>query len=370
MTFDPTKSAGSSNDFQNLPVQKVMIYLHAAVTNEGFLVITNAPNVADVYAPSTQGMLANATFSQAFTSPNQSITGLGYFNFDTLRSYVDSLMTAFTAPADVSTDVDGILKPWHDIFTLSLGTPDTATATGNVNVDTAGFSTYPNLFSQLFTTAMQNPTVEQAAGEVTSGITNDNLPAKTFCDVSRSDWYAGYVNDLSGKGIVSGYANGCFMPDNQITRAEFIKMLAQVEGLTAANSGTDLNKEYFTDIPSSNNAIPAQWYAADINNAAAAGIITGYKDGSFRPDATITRAEAVQILYNSSSILKSVATVANFTQFSDVRNTDWDMLAIHAAFSKGLIQGTGAATFNPNGDLTRAQAAKIISLFMSLAAGK
>ncbi len=355
MSFDPTKTAGADPSFKNLSSDKVVIKLHAAVTNEGFLVITTAPNVSDVFTVDGKGMMNNSDFSAAFTNPGETTAGVAFMSFDTIKTYADMLMTTFNAPAEAQSFVDGLLNPWHNIYTKAYGTPDSTWATGSVKVDTAGFAAYGDLFNKYMNMAdnsMMTPPV----------MTKPQGPTKTFCDVHDSDWYAQYVNDLSNQNIVSGYNDGCFKPNNQITRAEFIKMVLQAQGIGSVGTSTSGNMTTkFKDVSTSGS----EWYDNYVYQAVNEKIASGYSDGTFRPNAPITRAEAVQILYNMSDDLKSVSPVGNFSQFNDVHNNDWFTLAVHAAFVKGLIQGTNDTTFAPNMDLTRAEASKIISVFMS-----
>ena len=107
---------------------------------------------------------------------------------------------------------------------------------------------------------------------------------RSFWDVSPRAWYFEAVTALAGAGVLSGREDSGFDPDSGITRGEFVTVAARVLGLEAL-SGPDL----FTDTGGS-------WVRESINAAAAAGLIGGYPDGSLRPDAPITRAEAAAIL--------------------------------------------------------------------------
>jgi|GEM_PF-2030563 len=352
MTFDPTKSADTSTELKNLGSDKVVLKVSAVLTSQGFLLITTSPNVNDVFAMDGKGMLNNATFSQNYTNPTQSISGLSYVNLDNIKSYADMLMTTFSAPADAKTFVDELLKPWHDIFALSQATSNTAWAKGTVNVDAAGLATYGDLFTKYFSSIDDN--YDYGEGQNLPPNSTDN--AKNFCDVHASDWFAPYVDELSSNETISGYADGCFKPNNPITRAEFIKMV--LVGDNFSTTPYEKITKTFKDVP----AQGSEWYDQYVYAAVEQKLINGYADGTFRPNALITRAEAVQILFNATYELSDVSTVANFTQFSDVRNGDWFSNPIHAAFVKGLVKGTTADKFEPNRNLTRAEAAKIIKL--------
>ena len=104
-----------------------------------------------------------------------------------------------------------------------------------------------------------------------------------FRDVDSGKWYNTYVATLNNAGIITDSQSGYFRPDDAITRAELAAMLGQfVKNRRAAN--------YFSDVSADH------WAAIDIAVCANMGWITGYPDGTFRPDATITRAEMMAMV--------------------------------------------------------------------------
>ena len=104
-----------------------------------------------------------------------------------------------------------------------------------------------------------------------------------FSDVSASDWYNNAISTLTNAGILDGYEDGTFRPNGNITRAEFATIAVRFFDLTY--EGEDL----FPDISD-------HWARDYINQAAAAGFVNGYEDGTFRPNNAITRAEAVTLV--------------------------------------------------------------------------
>ena len=107
----------------------------------------------------------------------------------------------------------------------------------------------------------------------------------SFSDVVRGDWFNLYVATLEDAGvIVDTRTNGKFRPNDAITRAELASMIAQFAGLESASAAK------FNDVGS------RYWAAEEIAIAAKMGWINGYPDGSFRPDATITRAEMMAMI--------------------------------------------------------------------------
>ena len=104
-----------------------------------------------------------------------------------------------------------------------------------------------------------------------------------FTDVTAANWYNNAISTTANAGWVSGYPDGTFRPDAYITRAEFATIAARF--LSDVYGGTSM----FTDIT-------GHWAEDYITRAAAAGWINGYADGTFRPNAYITRAEAVTLI--------------------------------------------------------------------------
>lgn len=106
-----------------------------------------------------------------------------------------------------------------------------------------------------------------------------------FSDVSADAWYNNAISTMVNAGIIKGYEDGTFRPNANITRAEFAAIAARFL------SNPFVGDEKFTDTLN-------HWAHDSINDAAAAGWISGYADGTFRPDNDITRAEAVTLVNN------------------------------------------------------------------------
>lgn len=112
------------------------------------------------------------------------------------------------------------------------------------------------------------------------------MTSNNFSDVLPNDWYNTAVSTMVNMGIIQGYEDGTFRPNANITRAEFATIAARFLA-----SGYDVEDDLFGDVA-------AHWARESINDAAMAGWINGYEDGTFRPDAAITRAEAVTMVNN------------------------------------------------------------------------
>lgn len=112
------------------------------------------------------------------------------------------------------------------------------------------------------------------------------MTTNNFSDVAADAWYNNAVSTMVNMGIIRGYEDGTFRPNANITRAEFAAIAARF-----MTSGYDVEDDLFIDIAN-------HWAREDINDAAMAGWIHGYADDTFRPDAVITRAEAVTLVNN------------------------------------------------------------------------
>ena len=131
--------------------------------------------------------------------------------------------------------------------------------------------------------------------------------ASTPYSDANNKWYSGAVNYVSQKGIIKGYGNHKFMPERNITRAEFVKMISNY-----------LNEE--VDQKSGFRDVENHWAKDDIDILTDKGYIKGYPSGHFKPDNYITRAEAVKILNETFGIKDS--GYENMS-FSDINKADW-----------------------------------------------
>jgi len=110
-----------------------------------------------------------------------------------------------------------------------------------------------------------------------------------FADTSPGAWYFGAVQWAAGQGLTSGTGGGNFAPDSPVTRQEMAVLLHNF----IQHRGIEL--PYYAASPFSDHAGISEWAADGVMAVRAAGIINGYTDGSFRPDNTATRAEAAAI---------------------------------------------------------------------------
>ncbi|MCX5973477.1 MAG: S-layer homology domain-containing protein, partial [Coprothermobacterota bacterium] len=160
-------------------------------------------------------------------------------------------------------------------------------------------------------------------------------------------WSATAVTKLVDRGFVTGYQDGSFRPDAAITRAELVTILVRMKKLTVPTA----TATGFTDIN-------GHWAADAIRAAVAAGIVTGYPDGSFQPDREVTRAEEAAMLVRIKKLAEVRPSAPSFT---DVATGYWGFGFIEQAKAQGLITGYPDGSFRPDQTSTRGEACTMIS---------
>ncbi|MGO4531801.1 S-layer homology domain-containing protein [Paenibacillus sp. 2TAF8] len=176
-----------------------------------------------------------------------------------------------------------------------------------------------------------------------------------FSDVVHH-WGKNAVNDMGSRMIVEGFSNGTFNPDQAVTRAEFATMVIRGLGLRVESRDTA-----FSDVKS------GQWYSGTIHTAYAYGLINGFDDGTFRPDDTITREQAMVILEKAMQITRLQTKLNNESPevtlqgFDDVTEVSpWARSGAVDNVKAGLVQGRSQSLLVPKGKMTRAEVATML----------
>lgn len=131
------------------------------------------------------------------------------------------------------------------------------------------------------------PLTRAQAAKILYTLVEDPLPGEetAFSDVEPGQWYESYVNSMAAMGLLTGYQEGTFLPEKNITRAEFVSALSRVVAPEEGQPALD-----FSDVDE------GHWAYAALKNAVARGWLKGYDGNTLRPDGHITRAEAVTVL--------------------------------------------------------------------------
>lgn len=174
-----------------------------------------------------------------------------------------------------------------------------------------------------------------------------------FRDVPESEWFYSAVQYVYQNGMMSGTDAALFSPNAATTRGMIVTILYRLEGSPAVSAAP------FLDVPSS------QYYAAPVAWASANGIVSGYGDGIFGPDDTITREQMASILYRYAQYKNyDVTGSADLSGYADAgKISPYAMTALQWANANRLVSGTTPSTLAPGGSATRAQIASILMRF-------
>ncbi|MFA5792437.1 MAG: S-layer homology domain-containing protein [Candidatus Gracilibacteria bacterium] len=153
------------------------------------------------------------------------------------------------------------------------------------------------------------------------GIVATPLANASFTDVSATNPNYSAINSLVESGILEGYEDSSFKPDQEVNRAEALKIVLMGMGVTI---GTDATST-FTDVPA------MEWYAKYVATAVSLGIVNGYEDNTFKPEQTVNRAEAIKMLTLAGSV--SVNNPSE-SPFLDVAVSSW--YAPYAFYAKNF----------------------------------
>ena len=173
---------------------------------------------------------------------------------------------------------------------------------------------------------------------LTEQIEADKTYSNTFSDVPKGYWAANYIGYMQQFGIITGYSDGSFRPDAPVTRAEFAAIASRFEKLTEGSKS-------FADVPDT------YWAARYINFAATRGWVTGYSDGTFKPENTITRAEVAAVtcrLLERSADQNYIRSHLNeLRTFSDMTESHWAYwYAMEAANGHDYTKSGGSENWN------------------------
>ncbi len=155
------------------------------------------------------------------------------------------------------------------------------------------------------------------------------------------------------KAYIMGYPDGSFRPDGDMSRAEAAAIFARLIA--------DKKNESVKGTPSFKDTPNNKWYSAFVGYLEKYNIISGYEDGTFRPNESITRAEFVTIAVRYYSLFNEVKSVSNTTKYNDLSNNYWAVKNISYATSEKWLNGYSDGSFRPDIVVTRAEVVTIIN---------
>lgn len=168
-----------------------------------------------------------------------------------------------------------------------------------------------------------------------------------FWDVPKDHWAFTYIAELVNRGVLAGYEDGSFQPDNTVTRSEWAKIMVLAAGLQP-----DDNEVYFADMSN-------HWANIYVNSAK--DYLAAYADGSFKPDQAAVREDVTVSMVKLKGYDISRADYSQLNPFTDTASISNSLKQyVAVAIEKGLITGFEDNTFRGQDTLTRAEAATLL----------
>lgn len=159
-----------------------------------------------------------------------------------------------------------------------------------------------------------------------------------------------WLNTNDHYSYLIGYSDGTVRPNGKITRAEVATIFFRL-------LDDDTRAKYWSSKNDFSDVSADKWYNNAVSTLSNMGVIGGYADGTFRPDAPISRAEFAKIAVSFTQNTGS----ATYNYFTDVKPTDWFAPYVTAAKDAGLIEGYSDGSFKPESKITRAEACAIVN---------
>jgi len=197
------------------------------------------------------------------------------------------------------------------------------------------------------------------------------LSVPTFSDVNSSTDYNQAINWAVEQEIATGYGNGMWGPNECVKRAELVKMV-----MIAGSLGAMVNNEQYNAPQTFSDVKKGDWYFSYVYAAKDAGWISGYKDGTFKPNLCVNRAEAMKIATNALFSNPALDSSGGPIMYDDKIINDismWDWYGPYARFlfkdrlvgtnhtvHVGDLSGAWVINFLPAGDMTRKEVAEML----------
>ncbi|MMZ60796.1 Endo-1,4-beta-xylanase A precursor [compost metagenome] len=174
-------------------------------------------------------------------------------------------------------------------------------------------------------------------------------------------WANGAIVNMASRLVIEGTSASSFEPNREITRAEFATIAVRAFGLQDQSRVG----QTFSDV--NQNA----WYQNYVNTASAYGLLTGYDDGSFKPNRNISREEAVAILIRAVKLAHVDTTSNSLSELESYKDGDlvssWASASVGFAVQQGIVQGDQAGMLNSQSPVSRAETAALIERILKFA---
>lgn len=324
----PQYEQTSGQTVVNVPLAPTNTPLEATVMNYQLAIYptTKMKNANGIYYEDSETAVEKMTFTNTYTYDAEVIPPAATITANT----TDTQGKPLTGASFVLTDSRG-----REAYTA------TSNASGIVRFPDVSNGTY----TLLEKSAPKGYVASDEAYTLTVSDSRITMNGKDYAPVTFVNRKAAELNRTDHLAFLSGYANGTFEPDRNMTRAEVTTMFARLLAEKMAADQTYSNT--FSDVAKSH------WAANYIGYMQQFGIITGYADGSFRPDASVTRAEFAAIASRFEKLTEGTKS------FSDVPSSHWAAKYINFAATRGWVNGYADGTFRPNNSITRAEVAAV-----------
>ncbi len=183
--------------------------------------------------------------------------------------------------------------------------------------------------------------------------TSSIIECVLFDDVSENYKYYKAIEYLREEGVIGGYDDGTFKPDQSVSRVEALKMIFEALG-TELSDGSALT---FPDVDND------QWYVDYVATAKVLGIVDGYPDGTFRPTDSVNKVELLKMLLNAADIDADPVVIGD--PYSDVDNLEWFAPYANLVKESNLTPVNGSY-FEPDHDMTRGEVAETIYRLLAI----
>lgn len=324
----PQRGQTSGQTVVNVPLAPTNTPLEATVMNYQLAIYptTKMKGANGIYYEDSETAVEKMTFTNTYTYDAEVIPPAATITANT----TDTQGKPLTGASFVLTDSQG---------------REAYTATSNAN----GIVRFPDVSNGTYTLLEKSAPKGYVASDETYTLTVSDsritMNGKDYAPVTFVNRKAAELNRTDHLAFLSGYANGTFEPDRNMTRAEVTTMFARL--LTEKMAADQTYSNTFSDVAKSH------WAANYIGYMQQFGIITGYADGSFRPDASVTRAEFAAIASRFERLTEGTKS------FSDVPSSHWAAKYINFAATRGWVNGYADGTFRPNNSITRAEVAAV-----------
>ena len=217
-----------------------------------------------------------------------------------------------------------------------------------------GSSMYPAESTKSFVNdeAYETQDTEKVANPLTHAVIHLYTKEKYVPEQPTTDYLIPglWLNTNDHYSYLIGYSDGTVRPNGKITRAEVATIFFRL-------LDDDTRAKYWSSENNFSDVSADKWYNNAVSTLSNMGVIGGYADGTFRPDAPISRAEFAKIAVSFTQNTGS----ATYNYFTDVKTTDWFAPYVTAAKDAGLIEGYSDGSFKPESKITRAEACAIVN---------